>query len=223
MALYRPPRQVHVELSVNPSQRVICIGDVHGCFDELCRLLELVKWQEEVDIVILVGDLVNKGPKSLEVLRFMQSKRGVYAVRGNHDESCLNSWFNLKVNGTACRHSWVNQLSEADVEYLLDLPYSMTLGANFIVHAGLDPLKSLEDQDCETMVTLRAWASDYKGQHGHVIFGHDAKRGLQFYDHATGLDSGCVYGRSLTAIVLPTREIHSVPAAAIYEAPKTSI
>ena len=45
------------------------MGDVHGCADELEDLLERVGWRPGRDVVVLVGDLVNKGPKSVEVRR----------------------------------------------------------------------------------------------------------------------------------------------------------
>lgn len=81
-------KQRHLVLSGSDiKSRVVIVGDVHGCFDELRRLLEQCKVDENTT-VILVGDLVNKGPYSAEVVAYAR-KNGILSVRGNHDEALL--------------------------------------------------------------------------------------------------------------------------------------
>jgi hypothetical protein len=85
-----------------------------------------------------------------------------------------------------------------------------------VVHAGLDPRCDLKEQDPWVLTHIRSidaqgmpshhdghasWSSHYAGPK-HVVFGHNALRGLQIHENATGLDSGCVYGGSLSALVL---------------------
>jgi hypothetical protein len=96
-----------------------------------------------------------------------------------------------------------------------------------VVHGGLVPGVPFDAQDRDTVINMRSfdaegkpkksiegyvpWASLWPGPQ-HAVFGHDAVRGLQQYPYATGLDTGCVYGRKLTALVLPERKLVSVPA-----------
>ena len=68
------------------------IGDVHGCIHELQSLLEKCAVDENTSIV-LVGDLVNKGPCSQEVVSFVR-KIGAHCVRGNHDDAALTEFYN---------------------------------------------------------------------------------------------------------------------------------
>ena len=103
-----------------------------------------------------------------------------------------------------------------------------------MVHAGLVPGIPIEKQDpyqllnirsvrddgtgSEEMADGRLWGSIWQGPET-VVFGHNARRGLQQYPYAIGIDTGCVYGGQLTACLLPDREIVSVRAKQSY-APK---
>ena len=62
------------------------IGDVQGCFDELMLLLDKINFDPKNDELIFAGDLINRGPKSLEVLEFcLENKKSIEVVLGNHD------------------------------------------------------------------------------------------------------------------------------------------
>jgi len=112
-----------------------------------------------------------------------------------------------------------------------------------VVHAGLVPGVDLQQQPIGTMITLREvfepnnddqnpddvtihttkdslrrpWASVWKGPF-RVIFGHDARRGLQLCDMATGLDTGACYGKQLTGMILPGRQLVQIQAKQVYQA-----
>ncbi len=61
------------------------IGDIQGCYDQLCHLLEAINYDSQRDTLWFTGDLVNRGPKSLKTLRFIKSLPNTVVVLGNHD------------------------------------------------------------------------------------------------------------------------------------------
>ena len=101
-----------------------------------------------------------------------------------------------------------------------------------MLHAGAVPGVPFEKQTREHLTTMRSigsdgqptkriegrpWAAVWPGPE-KIVFGHDAIRGLQRHRFATGLDTGCVYGRRLTALLLPERRLVSVEARRAYAA-----
>ena len=221
------------------SGQTLIVGDVHGCREELEDLLEESGWEEGDDLV-LVGDLVAKGPDSLGVVRLAQ-KLGARAVRGNHDQHCLKWWHARQAGAPLPQLKPAHQrvadaLEEEDWRWLAALPLWIELPEHdaLVVHAGLVADLPLEDQDPYDLMNMRSilddgtasrsytegtpWAALWPGPR-LVIFGHDAVRGLQNRSHAIGLDTGCVYGGWLTAVWLPRRDLVSVPARATYARP----
>eukprot|EP01119_Soliformovum_irregulare_P001046 TRINITY_DN10791_c0_g1_i1.p1 TRINITY_DN10791_c0_g1~~TRINITY_DN10791_c0_g1_i1.p1 ORF type:complete len:267 (+),score=53.97 TRINITY_DN10791_c0_g1_i1:83-802(+) len=223
-------------------KRTIVIGDVHGCLQELHQLLEKLGY-DGTDRLIFVGDLVGKGPDGIKVVQFVRSLPNTVVIRGNHEQFCIDYRNNLKqgiVRGIIPTHKEiVYDLDEDSWTWLENLPLSITLEEYnaIVVHAGMVPHLSLESNVAFDLLNIRnmhdktpmkdasvgvPWASQWKGPM-HIIFGHDSARGLQRWEFATGLDTGCCYGGKLTALILPTHELVSIDANQQYCQPKTPL
>jgi len=261
------------------------IGDIQGCYRSFLRLLARIGFDPASDRLWLVGDLVNRGPKSLEVLRWMRDHSdSVVAVLGNHDLHLL------------ARHAGVITASRSDtlapvlkapdreglIRWLTERPLIHAEGPFLMVHAGLLPgwtvaqalelaaevetelrsprrvefLRALYHEKPKrfrpgqnprnrrlafTAVCTRVRAVDAVGQmvprfkgppdamvdgqrawfrvpgrasaDATIVFGHWATLGLWIEDDVIALDSGCVWGGSLTAVRLEDRAVFSVPVA----------
>ena len=235
-------------------KRIFIIGDIHGCYDELVDLLEETNARDPKMCVIFVGDLMNKGPKSAQVVKLVRGM-GAYCVRGNHEEISLLEWqkFNTDPSTMREKFSWLHELSAEDINWVTELPFSIRIPSRkiVVVHAGMVPGVELEDQNPDHLLHMRdlvydtesqrwkgfkkpqlnsvPWGSEWRGP-DHIYFGHDARRKFQSYEYATGLDTGCVYGGTLTGIFPGegTEEcsggrVLSVKAHCTYEQPKQRI
>jgi hypothetical protein len=214
--------------------RTIIVGDIHGCRFELEELLERLAYCSS-DRLCFVGDLVARGPDSVGVVSLCR-RLGAVVVRGNHEEKLLR-WRRTQETGEGCESlggmhlDIARRLGPADWAFLDATPLWLDLPAHGlrIVHAGVVPGVPIEQQPRRALLTMRAlghlneplekagsvpWGSRYLGP-VQVVFGHHAQPRPQLHPFATGIDTGCVYGGALTAMVLDDDE----PVPSICERP----
>jgi protein phosphatase len=235
------------------------IGDIHSCADEFEALLRELgydfRWSEEAGErvahmtappgrkLILLGDLIDRGPKSADVLRLamaaLKHKCG-YIVMGNHD-LYLAQWMrgaNLPINpGIAQTLDQLSRESETFLRKALDaismLPTYLWLdgGKLCVSHAGMrgDLLgKSTPEaydhaingdeplrNATQTYDCSLHWSSSYRGETA-MVYGHFRIAEALWVNNTMCLDTACVYGGKLTALRWPERELVAVPAQKRY-------
>ncbi|KAL9043551.1 MAG: hypothetical protein Q9214_003266 [Letrouitia sp. 1 TL-2023] len=269
---------------VKDKNRLIVVGDVHGCYDELLALLEQVSYNARKDHIVFTGDLISKGPASPAVVE-LAIKTRASCVRGNHEDRVLLANRDLKSvrvslpgpddggekppppspggpdkelppeikddldeesfsHGDYVDRKLAQSLSQEQIDYLAACPVVLDLGKVkgmgegkvHVAHAGLIPGVTLENQDplgvmhmrtidldthvpsreSEGMVWFKLWDKYQRrlprSDRSIVIYGHDSKRGLQLNKYSKGLDTGCVKGGQLTALLITEKEqkVHSV-------------
>jgi bis(5'-nucleosyl)-tetraphosphatase (symmetrical) len=134
---------------------IYAIGDVQGCFDELLKLLDTISFNERTDQLWFAGDLVNRGPKSLETLRFIKALGdSAVTVLGNHDLHLLAASCSSKIANK--KDSLLPVLEAPDKDELIDwLRHRPLFHYNdqfCLVHAGVPP--QWDFKKCQKMALL---------------------------------------------------------------------
>jgi diadenosine tetraphosphatase ApaH/serine/threonine PP2A family protein phosphatase len=224
------------------------IGDIHGCFDELYELVGKVAQMfghgnyDQVTWISL-GDVVDRGPRVHECFNFLRAI-DAHWVLGNHDEKLVRYGKGNKVRIGPSQEVSIKSMKPEDFEYMtkkpvpfVRLPDCNILGVHGGFHAHIRP----EAHDLRQIIRLRYiepgtakmyqlsdgddkgkfWADVWGGPET-VIFGHAWSKEPQWFPRALGIDTGCVYGNTLTAAVVHDTtgvlaiETVSVPAKKVY-------
>lgn len=144
-----------------------CIGDIQGCYEELRRLLEVIRFDPAADQLWFVGDLVNRGPNSVEVLRLVQSLgASAIVVLGNHDLHLLAVATDAQRHKPHKGDTLDNILSAPDRDELLDWlrrrPLLHDADGWLMIHAGLPPQWDLSTaRACAREVEAVLGSDDY--------------------------------------------------------------
>jgi len=202
--------------------RTFFIGDVHGCAEELEELYE--KFSPKAgDEVYQTGDLINKGPHSVDAVKFVL-KHKIKCVMGNHEAKLLHI---LKKPHSERSHKELRLLeSVQEPEWVAHeaakFPLWLDTGKELLLHAGLEPGgKPLENMDEKNILSIRLWNGlpwyeQTTMSNRLVIYGHWAMNGLVDFPSAKGIDTGCVYGKLLTGYCPEENKFYQIIAKKEY-------
>ncbi|MDR1070012.1 MAG: polynucleotide kinase-phosphatase [Gracilibacteraceae bacterium] len=232
------------------------IGDIHGCYDELCALLDKLGYEvnrEDCAAVppegrkaIFLGDLCDRGPENVAVLRLvmnMTRSGAAYCVAGNHDVKLLRK---LRGAGGQLTHGLdktIAQLETQNGEFIADVKtfldslishYVLDGGKLVAAHAGLKEKyqgrasgrvrefclygDTTGETDEYGLPVRLPWANEYRGK-AAVVYGHTPTPDVEAINNTFCIDTGCVFGGKLTAFRYPEKEIVQVGAAREYYPP----
>ena len=152
--------------------RTIVVGDVHGCLEELDELLRLVELRPGFDRLVFVGDLLDRGPDSLGVLRRARELRAM-SVLGNHEAKHLRwarheAWRRRDPSHrnpirpfSPERMAEHHRLSSEDLAWLAGLPTVLRIDRGWaVIHGGLSPRRRLEAQVPDEVIRMRLVDAD---------------------------------------------------------------
>lgn len=165
------------------------VGDIQGCFNCLQALLEQINFDPLKDRLYAVGDLVNRGPQSLETLRFCYSLGDRFkTVLGNHDLHLLAVARGRKAPNH--KDTLAAILNAPDRELLLgwlqSQPLLLRLGQYTLVHAGIPPQWTLEEAEKRAREVEVVLADpELSHQYFHQMYGNSPR---QWHDDLEGMD-----------------------------------
>lgn len=162
-------------------RRDIVVSDIHGCLEEFDELLRVVEYKPETDRLVLLGDLIDRGPDSIGVVRRARELK-IETILGNHESKYLDfrkrqkqlretGRENHMMFGPAKRAIY-DQLNEEDWAYLEAMPLWLDLGEGLIaVHAGFEPGLTMKEQRPDKVVRVM-----YIGDDGKMVTGKDHEK-----------------------------------------------
>lgn len=203
--------------------RTLVIGDIHGCYELLNKLLQKVNFQKNQDRIIFIGDYIDRGPEARKVLDLVMElvNEGAIALLGNHEEMFVAAYENFNhitpwiLNGGRTtlasfgidknEKEGIREIPVKYIEFLKSLPLYYETKDYIFVHAGLDPqIQNPLYTNKYAMLWIRdEWLNcNYRGKK-KVIFGHTPT--LTINDHWKAepwisgnkicLDTGGVYSK----------------------------
>ncbi len=208
--------------------RVFAVGDIHGCYDALCRLLERIPIAWGRDRLVFLGDYIDRGPDSFEVVEHLielgRRHPEVVFLKGNHEAMLLeyldgrDRLTYLYNGGRQTLESYLRRAPAAAGSPIPDehrrffeaLRLFYETEDYVFVHAGMRHGAPPERQKSEDLLWIREdFLAERRSFGKRVVFGHTPFEEPLIEENKIGIDTGAVYGNKLTCLQLPEeRFIH---------------
>lgn len=230
-------RTKEVRPRVPKGARAYVIGDIHGRLDLFDELIHAIETDDQIQTpadttIILLGDLVDRGPESAGVLaraRDWQSRRRVRILAGNHEEMFLRSFEDEDVLRHFLKHGgretllsygirsrdlkWMtleelfeklpHLVPERDRQFMKSFEELVTIGDYVFVHAGVDPERPLDEQKRHDLLWIREpFLRHDEPFPAMIIHGHTIYEEIDERPNRIGIDTGAFRHGRLTALVL---------------------
>ncbi len=191
------------------TKRIITVGDPHGCLTELKELLEKVKWDPINDNLIVLGDLVDRGPDSPGVVKFCR-ENNISCCLGNHEEKYLRFVEHAEKESKIPKYKnpmrmgqhkkdIIDKLTLEDIAYIKSMSDIIKLTDNwYAVHAGLNPTKDITRQCGKELSYIR-----YVKEDGTPIEGASPKESKVHWSDKWNGQQNVIYGHYIHSRVLP--------------------
>jgi serine/threonine protein phosphatase 1 len=194
------------------------IGDVHGCYNELMTMTDLI-FKRQVDKIIMLGDYIDRGFNSKQVIEYcidfkQQLGDKFIALKGNHEDMCLydvQTWMNNGGRETMESYGGYDALiPDEHIAFMRNLPeYHET--ENFIfAHAGVQemPFVPMNEQPSHALLWKRYPKNYSPDIPKTLIHGHTPQMEVEITEKRVNIDTACVFGNKLTcAIIQDDKEI----------------
>ena len=189
---------------------MIVIGDVHGCYKTLMKLIDQLPAEEEL---CFLGDLIDRGPDSKKVIEFVMNG-GHRCVLGNHEDMALQAYSGaankgdhaiyqwLMNGGNQCLESYNGKMPSDHLEWFAILPYKIEIEGFVMSHSNI--AAEMRQVDAKTYTIWNRDLDEFLTDGRINVFGHTPEdKPIKGPGHIR-IDTGCVFGQHLTGYCTET-------------------
>jgi len=201
-------------------ERILVVSDIHGEVGKFRRLLDLARFDRHNDGMVIIGDMIDRGPESIEVVQLVRSLQAdnpnIEAMVGNHEDMMMgaliegsrhyaNCWYANGGLQALRQFLMLDKRERHDIlEWMQRLPIVIETAGHIFVHAFFDPRRPTTKQDRNRVLWEPVWARDLPEHPSKtIVFGHYRQYGqIKHHGKRICIDTGACFGGPLAGLII---------------------